>query len=70
MTPSGTCFKPAPLSGLPSKDEWQETIGEDRRVYDNKETDYLTGTPLPADHLEEGLSQLGYSVEDLEAGRM
>jgi len=53
-----------------SKDEWQETIGEARRIHDNKETDYLTGTPLLADYLEEGLSQLGYSVEDLDVGRM
>jgi hypothetical protein len=63
-------LKPAPISGLPGKDEWPETIGEAQRVHDNKETDYLTGTPLLAGHLEEGLSQLGYSVEDLEVGRM
>jgi hypothetical protein len=34
-----------------------------------KETDYLTGTPLLADYLEEGLSQLGYSLEGFEIGR-
>jgi Protein of unknown function (DUF3775) len=32
--------------------------------------DYLTGTPLLADYLEEGLSQLGYSLEDFEIGRI
>jgi len=26
--------------------------------------------PLLADYLEEGLSQLGYSIEDFEIGRM
>jgi len=30
----------------------------------------LIGTPLLADYLEEGLSQLGYSIEDFEIGRM
>jgi Protein of unknown function (DUF3775) len=35
-----------------------------------KKTDYLIGTPLLGDYLEEGLSQLGYSIEDLEIGRM
>jgi hypothetical protein len=37
---------------------------------DEKETDCLTGTPLLADYIEEGLSQLGYSLEDFEIGRM
>ncbi|MEM1199780.1 MAG: DUF3775 domain-containing protein [Pseudomonadota bacterium] len=30
--------------------------------------DYLLGIPLLADYLEEGLNQLGVSVEDAEAG--
>jgi hypothetical protein len=34
------------------------------------ETDYLIGTPLLADYLEQGLSQLGYSLEDFEVGRL
>jgi hypothetical protein len=37
---------------------------------DEKETQYLIGTPLLADYLEEGLSQLGYSLEDFEIGGM
>src|SRR5262245_2327141 len=53
-----------------SKDEWQEAFKEARRIHDEKETDYLTGTPLLADYLEEGLSQLGYSIEDFEIGHL
>ena len=53
-----------------SKDEWRAALAEARRVHDEKETDYLVGTPLLADYLEEGLSQLGYSIEDYEIGRL
>ena len=42
-----------------SKKEWGEAFKEARRIHDEKETSYLTGTPLLADYLEEGLSQLG-----------
>ncbi|HUU66157.1 MAG TPA: DUF3775 domain-containing protein [Methyloceanibacter sp.] len=31
---------------------------------------YLLGTPLVGDYLEEGLSQLGYSLEDYELNRL
>jgi len=53
-----------------SKEEWRDAVEEARRIHDEKETDYLIGTPLLADYLEEGLSQLGYSLEDFEIGRM
>ena len=53
-----------------SKEEWREVLEEAGRIHDEKETDYLIGTPLLADYLEEGLSQLGYSLEDFEIGRM
>ncbi|HXP05089.1 MAG TPA: DUF3775 domain-containing protein [Stellaceae bacterium] len=53
-----------------SKEEWRDALMESRRVHDAKETDYLVGTPLLADYLEEGLSQLGYSIEDYEIGRL
>jgi hypothetical protein len=52
------------------KEEWREALEEARRIHDEKETDYLIGTPLLADYLEEGLSELGYSLEDFEIGRM
>ena len=53
-----------------SKEDWREALKEARRIHDEKETDYLVGTPLLADYLEEGLSQLGYSIQDFEIGRM
>jgi hypothetical protein len=37
-------------------------------VHDEKDTQYLVGTPLLADYLEEGLSELGFSLEDFEIG--
>ena len=52
------------------KEEWREALEEASRIHDEKETDYLIGTPLLADYLEEGLSQLGYSLEDFEFGRI
>jgi hypothetical protein len=53
-----------------SKEQWREVLQEARRIHDEKETGYLTGTPLLADYLEEGASQLGYSLEDFQMGRM
>jgi hypothetical protein len=53
-----------------TKEEWRDALTEARRVHDAKETDYLVGTPLLAAYLEEGLSQLGYSIGDYEIGRL
>ena len=53
-----------------SKEDWREALKEARRIHDEKETDYLVGTPLLADYLEEGLSQLGYSIDDFGIGRL
>lgn len=53
-----------------AKQEWREALREARRVHDKKETDYLVGTPLLASYLEEGLAQLGYSIDDYEIGRL
>ena len=53
-----------------AKEEWRDAVEEARRIHDEKETQYLIGTPLLADYLEEGLSQLGYSLEDFETGRL
>jgi hypothetical protein len=53
-----------------SKEERRQALEEAGRIHDEKETDYLIGTPLLADYPEEGLSQLGYSLEDFEIGRM
>ena len=52
------------------KEEWWEARQQARAIHDTKETSYLVGTPLLGDYLEEGLSQLGYSIEDYEIGRL
>jgi Protein of unknown function (DUF3775) len=51
-------------------DEWQEALGEVRDVRQQHTVDYLLGTPLLSDYLEEGLSRFGHSCEDYEMGRM
>ena len=46
--------------------EWREAVRTARERHSNPTSDYLLGTPLLGDYLEEGLSQLGVTVEDLE----
>ena len=48
------------------KSDWREALGlaRERRRHGAR---YLTGMPLLADYIEEGLDVLGYSLEDLEA---
>ena len=49
-------------------DEWRDVLGEIQDVRDKHTADYLLGTPLLADYLEEGLSQFGHSCADFEGG--
>ncbi|HEX6980122.1 MAG TPA: DUF3775 domain-containing protein [Alphaproteobacteria bacterium] len=51
-------------------DEWNDVLAEARALEDERGADYLIGTPLVGDYLEEGLSQMGYSCEDFEEGRL
>jgi hypothetical protein len=50
--------------------EWRDALAQAREIYDATETEYLLGTPLLADYLEEAISALGYSLEDYEKGRL
>ncbi len=50
-------------------EEWAEAVRTARQRRTNPTADYLLGTPLLGDYLEEGLSQLGVTVEDLEASQ-
>ncbi len=45
-------------------DEWQNVLGDIKDVRDQHTAEYLLGTPLLADYLEEGLSQFGHTCED------
>jgi uncharacterized protein DUF3775 len=47
---------------------WREALAQARDTDTKRESDYLIGTPLLADYLEEGLSALGRSLEGLERG--
>ena len=51
-----------------SKSDWDSALTAARERHNGREAEYLAGTPLLADYLEEGVSQLGYSMKDLESG--
>ena len=53
-----------------SKDEWRSAIEAAHERHNGREAAYLAGTPLLADYLEEAVSQLGYSLEEVEVGRL
>ncbi|MGI9498683.1 MAG: DUF3775 domain-containing protein [Geminicoccaceae bacterium] len=44
-------------------DDWRNLMGEIKDVREQHTSDYLLGTPLLADYLEEALSQFGLSCE-------
>ena len=56
--------------GTYTKDEWSEAVAEARAAHNEHTADYLLGTPLLPDYLEDGLTDLGYSIEDVEMGRL
>ena len=47
-------------------DDWAEAVKMARERRTHATSEYLIGTPLLGDYLEEGLAKLGFSVEDLE----
>ena len=49
-----------------TKDEWAEAKEEARANPAKSTADYLLGTPLLGDYLENGFTDLGYSCEDTE----
>jgi hypothetical protein len=54
-------------------EDWAELRAEAARAHRARTThtaDYLLGMPLLSDQLEEALSLLGHSCEDIEAGRL
>jgi hypothetical protein len=50
--------------------DWPTVREEAQRAHNNRTAEYLLGTPLVGDFLEEGLSMLGYSCEDYEIERL
>ena len=53
-----------------SIDDWGDLLSEIRDVRERHTVDYLLGTPLLPDYLEEGLAQFGRSCAEFELGRM
>ncbi len=52
--------------GTYSTEEWDDALQEAGDSWTNNTADYLIGTPLLSNYLEEGLTKLGYSTEDYE----
>ncbi|MBI4185071.1 MAG: DUF3775 domain-containing protein [Proteobacteria bacterium] len=53
-----------------SRDEWAEALELARDSRDTRTPQQLTAIPLLSDYIEEGMSQLGHSLEDYEIGRL
>jgi len=53
-----------------SASDWATVREEAARAHNQRTAEYLLGTPLVGDFLEEGLSMLGYSCEEFEIERL
>jgi hypothetical protein len=53
-----------------SAGDWSTVRDEAARAHNERTAEYLIGTPLVGDFLEEGLSKLGYSCEEFEINRL
>ncbi|MCG8594143.1 MAG: DUF3775 domain-containing protein [Kiloniellales bacterium] len=51
-------------------EEWEQALQEARDARSDHTATYLLGIPLLSDYLEEGLTQHGYNLEDMEAERL
>jgi hypothetical protein len=51
-------------------EDWSEVRAEAARAHTDATVNYLLGTPLLGDLLEEGLTMLGYSCEEFEINRL
>jgi hypothetical protein len=51
-------------------EDWGDLRDEAQRQHNSRTAAYLLGEPLLSDHLEEGLSQFGFTCEDFEIGRL
>lgn len=51
-------------------EEWDKAVAEARARHARSTTDYLLGTALLPDLLEEGMGALGYSCDEYEIGHL
>ena len=68
LPPGRGGVKPPP-GGDFTVDDWNQVVRSARQRRTNPTADYLLGTPMLGDYLEESLIQLGRTVEDLEPAR-
>ena len=52
------------------RSSWAEARALAQERHRSRSANYLMGMPGLGDYLEEGLSELGHSVEDYEVGRL
>lgn len=52
------------------RDSWDEAMQAAHDEHNDRTAEYLLGTPLLADYLEEGLAEFGRSCIDIEKGRL
>jgi len=51
-------------------EEWDDAVSEARAMANRRDADYLIGTPLLADYIEEALAAFGLSLDEFEIGHM
>jgi hypothetical protein len=51
-------------------EDWDRLVGEASGARETPAAQYLMGTPLAADYLEDGLGQHGHSCAEFEVGRL
>jgi hypothetical protein len=53
-----------------SIEDWKSVREDAANSHNNRTAEYIVGTPLVGDYLEEGLSVLGYSCEDFSLNHL
>ncbi len=66
----GGASEPAAEPDWTTPADWADLRAEAADAHNDNTADYLLGTPNVGDLLEEGLTMLGYSCEEIEMGRL
>jgi len=53
--------------GTYEAEDWSEALTNARDAHNDRTPEYLMGSPMLPDSLEEGLTRLGYDLEDIES---
>ncbi|WP_419913637.1 DUF3775 domain-containing protein [Hoeflea sp.] len=52
------------------RSDWDDLRSQATHAHNERTAQYLLGMPMLADHLEEGLAQMGHSCEEFEFNRL